>query len=63
MKIKRNFKIVREICNKNYLVHDGRGFKSLFVIEDIIGFKVGEFILTKKSNQLKKNNGSKNISK
>ncbi|MDX1681866.1 MAG: 30S ribosomal protein S19 [Phycisphaeraceae bacterium] len=39
--------IVPEFVGHTFLVHNGRDFKSVFVSEDMVGHKLGEFSLTR----------------
>ena len=39
--------IVPEFIGYTFLVHNGRDFKSVYVTEDMVGHKLGEFALTR----------------
>ena len=39
--------IVPEFVGHTFLVHNGKEFKSVFVTEDMVGHKLGEFSLTR----------------
>jgi small subunit ribosomal protein S19 len=39
--------IVPEFVGKNFNIHDGRRFVKLFVTEDMVGHKLGEFAPTR----------------
>ena len=64
----RNFKILNQFIGKTFYVHNGLDLKKLIVNKDMVGYKAGEFIYTKKmSNKIhnqknKKKNGSFNKS-
>lgn len=56
----RNSTIPFSYLNKKIFVYNGKEFKSLFITEEKIGFKFGEFIFTrtkglKKNKKIKKN--------
>ena len=60
---KRNLKIQSQFLNKYVLIHNGKDFKRLFVKREHIGFKFGEFCLTKFHNKKTKNKKNLNGSK
>ncbi len=39
--------IVPEFIGKNFAIHNGRAFVKLFVTEDMVGHKLGEFAVTR----------------
>lgn len=43
----RNADIIPEFIGKNFLVHDGRKFVPVYVTENIVGHKLGEFAPTR----------------
>lgn len=43
----RSCTIVPEFVGHTFLVHNGRIFNSVFVTEDMVGHKLGEFSLTR----------------
>ena len=42
-----SFAIVPEFIGKNFAIHNGRNFIKLFVTEDMVGHKLGEFAPTR----------------
>ena len=50
----RNSSIVPEFVGKTFQVHNGKKFVKIFVNEDMIGHKLGEFSLTRKAFLFKK---------
>ena len=44
----RSSTITPEMVGFNFEVHNGRNFTKIFVIEDMVGHKLGEFALTRK---------------
>lgn len=43
----RNCTIVPEFVGHNFMVHNGRAFNQVFVTEDMVGHKLGEFSITR----------------
>lgn len=43
----RYSKIITALIGKNVLVHNGRIFRKLRILPKMVGYKCGEFILTK----------------
>ena len=43
----RNCTIVPEFVGHTFMVHNGKIFKNVFVSEDMVGHKLGEFSLTR----------------
>ena len=43
----RNCTIIPEFISKTFLVHNGRDFKKVFVTENMVGHKLGEFSPTR----------------
>lgn len=39
--------ITPDFINKSFLVHDGRKFAKVYVVEDMVGHKLGEFAPTR----------------
>ena len=39
--------IVPEFVGHTFMVHNGKGFQNVFVTEDMVGHKLGEFSLTR----------------
>ena len=39
--------VVPEFVNMTFLVHDGRNFRRVFVTEDMVGHRLGEFAPTR----------------
>jgi small subunit ribosomal protein S19 len=50
----RNSVIIPEYLNKTFQIHNGKIFKKLFITQDMIGHKFGEFVLTRKQTIHKK---------
>lgn len=57
----RSSTIIPDMVGNSILVHNGKKFFKVFIIEDMIGHKLGEFSLTRnfkshtKKNKIKKN--------
>ena len=43
----RRSTIVPEFVNRTFLVHNGKAFFKVFVVEDMVGHKLGEFAPTR----------------
>ena len=43
----RGCTVVPEFVGHTFLVHNGKVFKSVFITEDMVGHKLGEFSLTR----------------
>lgn len=43
----RNCTIIPEFVTKTFLVHNGKEFKKVFVTENMVGHKLGEFSFTR----------------
>jgi len=43
----RNCTIIPEFVSKTFLVHNGKDFKKVFVTENMVGHKLGEFSFTR----------------
>ena len=43
----RDCTIIPEFVSKTFLVHNGKDFKKVFVTENMVGHKLGEFSLTR----------------
>lgn len=50
----RNSVLLTIALGKNFSVHNGREFLNVFVSENIIGHKLGEFSITRRRNIFKK---------
>ena len=46
--IKRNKKITNSILNKFYWVHNGKYFYCIYITKEIINFKIGDYVFTRK---------------
>lgn len=46
--LKRNLKITPSICKKTIKVYNGKEFHQFLVLPKMIGYKIGDFSLTKK---------------
>ncbi|MBN2459426.1 30S ribosomal protein S19 [Candidatus Woesearchaeota archaeon] len=44
----RDMIILPFMVGKNIMVHDGKGFQQIFIVEEMIGHRLGEFALTRK---------------
>jgi len=49
----RNSVITSNLIGKTILVHNGKEFKKIYISREKIGFKFGEFALTRKYNYKK----------
>jgi len=45
--INKNISVVPKLINKNYKVYTGKKFSKVTLIKDMIGHKIGEFIMTR----------------
>jgi small subunit ribosomal protein S19 len=43
----RSCTVMPEFVNTTFLVHDGRSFRRVFITEDMVGHKLGEFAPTR----------------
>jgi small subunit ribosomal protein S19 len=50
----RSSVISKFFINKNILVHTGNAFKNIFITEQHLGYKFGDFAFTRKINNIKK---------
>ncbi len=50
----KNITILPEYVNKTLEIHNGKLFAKLKITEKMIGYKVGEFIYTRKKHTFKK---------
>nr|YP_009449552.1 ribosomal protein S19 [Cymbomonas tetramitiformis]ANA57096.1 ribosomal protein S19 [Cymbomonas tetramitiformis] len=50
----RNSLILPQFINRNFEIHNGKGFIRLSVTEEMVGHKFGEFASTRKKNVYKK---------
>ncbi len=49
-------KIITSIhLNKKFLIYNGKDFQKLIVSKDMLGYKFGEFVMTRKIVTFKKN--------
>jgi len=55
----RNFTILPSFVNKTFQIHNGKLFTSIIIKEEMIGYKFGEFIPTRKKFQFRKKNRKK----
>ena len=46
---RRDFIIPSTLLNKKVLIYNGYSFKTIFIKKEHIGFKIGEFALTRKN--------------
>ena len=56
----RNSKIMPNFVGKTFFVHNGKLNLKIVILEEMVGFKFGEFIFTRKEFFFSKNNGAKN---
>jgi len=45
---KKNLYITWKDLNKNFLIYNGKIFQKLFISKEMVGFRFGQFILTRK---------------
>ena len=45
---KKNLYITYKNLNKHFLIYNGKIFQKLFISKEMIGFRFGQFILTRK---------------
>ena len=50
----REYNITPRFINKNFKIHNGKIFVSVNIIEEMIGFKLGEFVNTRSKFSFKK---------
>lgn len=50
----RNSTIIPAFVNKTIHVHNGKIYQKLKIIEDMVGYKLGEFVTTRKAFSFKK---------
>jgi len=46
--------VIHTILKKNFILHDGKSYKSVFIDRNMVGLKIGEFIFTRKMGVLHK---------
>lgn len=46
--------VINTILKKNFILHDGKSYKSVFIDQSMVGLKIGEFIFTRKMGVLHK---------
>lgn len=51
----RNLYILNEYVGKNFLVHNGKEFISLTINPNMVGYRFGEFVFSRKKYVFKKN--------
>lgn len=59
----RNTTIIPEMIGRTFLVHNGRKFLEVFITEEKVGFKLGEFVLTRTFKAHAKSKAEKNVRK
>lgn len=52
--------ILKNLINKNIKIYNGKNFSNLIIKKQMVGFKVGEFIFTRKINVIHKKKNKKN---
>lgn len=52
---KRNSTILPVFVGKILKIHDGKRFKKVTVLKEMVGHKLGEFVMTRKAFKYKKN--------
>nr|YP_009326059.1 ribosomal protein S19 [Asterionella formosa]APD75820.1 ribosomal protein S19 [Asterionella formosa] len=55
----RNSEIMPSFVGKIYYTHNGKSNIKIIVLEEMVGFKFGEFSFTRKEFFFSKNNGTK----
>lgn len=53
---KKNVYINWKDLNKNFLIYNGKIFQKLFIVKEMVGFRFGQFVLTRKVVAFKKKN-------
>lgn len=56
----RNSKIMPAFVGKTFYVHNGKSNLKMVVLEEMINFKFGEFVFTRKEFSFSKISGTKN---
>jgi len=52
---KKNKVITSKHLNKKFLIYNGKDFQKLIVSKNMLGYKFGEFVMTRKIVTFKKN--------
>ena len=55
----RNVEITSHIVDMDFLVHSGKKLVSLTILENMVGYRVGEFVPTREKFEFKKKRGGK----
>lgn len=55
----RNFEITSHVVDMDFLVHSGRKLVSLTITDNMVGYRVGEFVPTREKFEFKKKRGGK----
>jgi ribosomal protein S19 len=58
--VSRNSKILPNCIGKTFYVHNGKSNIKTTILEEMVGFKFGQFVFTRKEFFFLKNNGTKN---
>ena len=45
---KKNNYITEKDLNKKFLIYNGKHFQKLFILKEMVGYRFGEFIVTRK---------------
>lgn len=53
-KLSRNLTILPYHLDKVFLIHNGKSFTKVIILKEMIGFKLGEFVKTRKTFKFKK---------
>ena len=53
---KKNNYIIEKDLNKKFLIYNGKDFQKLIISKEMIGYKFGEFVSTRKVVMFKKKN-------
>lgn len=51
----KNRQIISQDLNKKFLIYNGKDFQKLIVSKNMLGYKFGEFVMTRKIVTFKKN--------
>lgn len=54
---KKNKYIQLQDLNKKFLIYNGKNLQKLIISKDMVGYRFGEFIMTRKVITFKKKNG------
>ena len=58
-KIARNYKITPFIVGKSFKVHTGKIFLKIYITDEMVGHKIGEFVSTREKFMFKKKRKTK----